>query len=310
MSWIFLFFVMLALVSLVRSRTRTRPRQQLGGFGGRPRLPQPAFTAEELASVKRSADEDVTAFGEDLRELDVDLAGHELDEAARQDYQRALDGYEAAKESVAAVSRPDEIRHVTEILEDGRYATACVRARVAGQPVPQRRPPCFFNPQHGPSVRDITWAPAGGATREVPVCAADADRIASGAEPAVRQVMVGPRRMPYYQAGPAYQPWTAGYFGGFGAMELLFVGTMMGGMWGGGFGGYDQGYDSGYDQGYDAGSDQGDGQGYDGQGYDDGGGSGADAGPDGGGYDGGGGFDGGGFDGGGFDGGGFDGGGF
>lgn len=307
MSWIFLFIVVLVIVTIVRSRSQARPRLG-GGYGGRGRIQAREFSPEELASVKRSADEDVTAFGEDLRELDVDLAGHDLDEAARQDYQRALDGYEAAKQSVAAVSRPDEIRHVTEILEDGRYATACVRARVAGQPVPQRRPPCFFNPQHGPSVRDITWAPSGGASREVPVCAADADRIASGAEPQVRQVMVGPRRMPYYQAGPAYQPWTAGYFGGFGAMEMLFVGTMMGGMWGGGFGGYD----SGYDQGYDAGANQGDGQGYDdgGQGYDDGGAAGGDAGFDGGGYDGGGYDGGGGSDGGGFDGGGFDGGGF
>ena len=294
--WIVILLVVLIVVSLMRSRTSTRSRQTLGGgYGGAGALGSTGgrrqrrdISADELASVKRSADEDVTAFGEDLRELDVDLAGREIDEPTRQDYQRALDGYEAAKQSVAAVTAPDEIRHVTEILEDGRYAVACVRAQVAGEPPPQRRPPCFFNPQHGPSVRDVAWAPSGGATRDVPACQADADRVAAGAEPQVRQVMVGPQRMPYYQAGPAYAPWTMGYFGAFGAVEMLFVGTMLGGLWGGGFGdgGYDQGYDQGYDDGSDS-ADSGDG-GVDGSGGDGGYGDGGFDGGAGGGFDGGG----------------------
>ena len=49
-------------------------------------------------------------------------------------------------------TEPDDVRHVTEIIEDGRYAIACVRARVAGDPLPTRRPPCFFDPRHGLSV--------------------------------------------------------------------------------------------------------------------------------------------------------------
>ena len=52
---------------------------------------------EELAPVRRLAFEDITAFGEDLQALDLDMSGHELDDGANADYQRALDAYESAK---------------------------------------------------------------------------------------------------------------------------------------------------------------------------------------------------------------------
>src|SRR5918995_6157485 len=122
----------------------------------------------EVAPVKRLAEEDVTALGVELQDLDIDLAGEELDPGAHADYQRALDAYESAKTAAAALTRPEDVRHVTEILEDGRYAMACVRARVAGRPLPQRRPPCFFDPRHGLSVADVPWTPPGGAPRDVP----------------------------------------------------------------------------------------------------------------------------------------------
>ena len=88
-------------------------------------------------------------------------------------------------------AEPDDVRHVTEILDDGRYAIACVRARAAGEPLPTRRPPCFFDPRHGLSVTDVPWTPPGGATRDVPACALDAERVAAGADPDSRMVMVG-----------------------------------------------------------------------------------------------------------------------
>ena len=175
----------------------------------------------DLDAVRKVADEDVTRFGEELQRLDSDLLVDPLDEAARQDYQRALDSYESAKDSMTRVTRSEEIRHVTEALEDGRYAVACVRARVAGQPLPVRRPPCFFNPAHGPSTTDIEWAPPGGQQRQVPVCAADADRVSQGAEPDVRTVPQGAGRVPYWQGGPAYSPWASGYFGGYATSGLL-----------------------------------------------------------------------------------------
>jgi hypothetical protein len=183
----------------------------------------------ELEPVRKLVFEDITALGEELQELDLELAGHELDAGMNADYQRALDSYEAAKTAGDRITEPEQVKHVTEILEDGRYAIACVRARVAGEPLPSRRPPCFFDPRHGLSVADVPWTPPGGAPRDVPACALDAERVRAGAEPDVRQVMVGSRRVPYYEGGRAYQPYAMGYFGAFGPMEWMFMGMLFSG---------------------------------------------------------------------------------
>ena len=244
---------------------------------------QRELLAAELQQVKKTAEEDVTSFGEEVAELDVITAGVELDTGGAQDYKQALDSYDVAKETLEKVDDPSDIRNVTEALEDGRYAAKCVRARVEGRPLPVRRPPCFFNPQHGPSVEDIDWAPVGGQLRPVPVCAADAERVAVGAEPAVRKVVTGDgrTRRAYWEAGPAYAEYNRGYFNSYAGSGLL-PGVLMGAMMFGGMGG---GWDGAY-------------------GGDMGGGDMGDAGGDGGGLFGGDGGDGGGLFGG--DGGGFD----
>ncbi len=220
----------------------------------------------DLEAVRRVADEDVTRFGEELQRLDGDLLVETLDEAARQDYQRALDSYESAKDSMTRLTQPEDVRHVSEALEDGRYAVTCVRARVAGEPLPTRRPPCFFNPAHGPSSTDIEWAPPGGRPRQVPVCAADADRVSQGADPDVRTVPSGVGRVPYWQGGPAYAPWAGGYFGGYvasGLVPAILIGSLMAPTWDGGFDG-DIAGDGGFDGGFDGGGGWGDGGGFDG----------------------------------------------
>ena len=183
----------------------------------------------ELEPVRKLAYEDVTALGEELQLLDLDLAGTQLEPGANADYQRALDSYESAKTAADSITEPEHVKHVTEILEDGRYAMACVRARVAGDPLPKRRPPCFFDPRHGLSVEDVAYTPPGGAERDVPACALDAERVRAGAEPDIRKVMVGSQRVPYWQGGRAYQPYAAGYFGTFGPMDWMFVGLLFGG---------------------------------------------------------------------------------
>jgi hypothetical protein len=183
----------------------------------------------ELAPVRRLAEEDVTALGVELQDLDAEMAGRPLGAGENADYQRALDAYESAKVAAASMTRPDDVRHVTEILEDGRYAMACVRARVEGRPLPTRRPPCFFDPRHGMSVADVPWTPPGGTQRDVPACQLDVERVRAGAEPDIRKVMVGSRRVPYWQGGRAYQPYAAGYFGGFGPMEWMFMGMLFSG---------------------------------------------------------------------------------
>src|SRR6476620_10379211 len=200
----------------------------------------------QLATSKRAADEDVTKFGEELQRLDADVAGHALDEPMQQDYQRALDAYDDAKMSLDAVTKPDEIRHVTAILEDGRYAVACVKARIARQPLPAKRPPCFFNPAHGPSSRDVDWAPPGGVARTVPACPADEERVLAGADPYIRTVQVGAQRVPYWEGGPAYAPWAQGYYSRWNGSDML-SGMLIGGMLFGGMGNMFSGVGAGGD---------------------------------------------------------------
>jgi hypothetical protein len=166
--------------------------------------------AAELEPVKKLAYGDITALGVELQDLGEDMSGQDLDKGARSDYQRALDAYESAKMAGDYMTSPDEITHVTKILDDGRYAIACVRARVAGQPLPTRRPACFFDPRHGMAVEDVPYAPPGGVERDVPACALDAERVKAGAEPDSRMVMVGSQRVPYWQGGRTYAPYAQG----------------------------------------------------------------------------------------------------
>lgn len=231
--------------------------------------------AKELADLKDSVYEDVTRLGEDISALNLNVTDPRLDPAARDDYRRAMDSYDRAKAAAEGARGPEDMRQVTTALEDGRYYMTAVRARLSGQPVPERRAPCFFNPQHGPSVQDVSWAPPGGAPREVPACAADAQRVLSGYDPDTRLVTVGGHRRPYWDAGPAYAPYAGGYYSGFGGGNMLsgiLIGTALGSMFGGGWGGggYDAGYAAGYDAGADGGGDWGDGG--DGGGFDIGGG--------------------------------------
>ena len=183
----------------------------------------------ELEPVRKLAFEDVTAFGEELQVSTWTWPAASSTPGEHADYQRALDSYESAKRAADKITEPEHVKGVTEIVEDGRYAMACVRARVDGLPLPTRRPPCFFDPRHGLSVEDVPYTPPGGAQRDVPACALDAERVRAGAEPDIRKVMVGDRRVPYFQGGRAYQPYAAGYFGGFGPMDMMFMGMLFGG---------------------------------------------------------------------------------
>jgi hypothetical protein len=166
----------------------------------------------ELDAVRRLAEEDVIFLGEELRRLDARTSGQELDENARRDYQTALDAYESAQRAVDRIGSPDEISRVVDSLAAGRFAIACVVARVEGGPIPQERTPCFFNPQHGPATTEMLWTRPGRGTRRVPVCAQDAARGADGEEPEVRMIKLRGRMVPYWEAGEMIQPYTKGYF--------------------------------------------------------------------------------------------------
>lgn len=157
--------------------------------------------AEQLRVRRRMVREDVTHFGEQLGDLHVETLTTDLDEDMRADYQSALDAYEEAKAAYAAAGDEPALRLVDAILGDGRFAVARVLARRDGTPLPERRGPCFFNPQHGPAVADVSWTPPGGVEREVPVCRSDQRRLTEGFLPQVRMVMVAGHLVPWWAAG-------------------------------------------------------------------------------------------------------------
>ncbi len=187
--------------------------------------------ARQLAAVRSTIDRDVTEYGERLAAVDVQ--DPDLDDAARADLQRALDDYDRARMSVAAMRRPADAEAVTTALEDGRYALACAQARMTGDEVPARRPPCFVDPRHGPSVGDVLWAPPGLGPRDVPMCAACRTTVETGGTPVAFDVETADgQRRPYYQAGPEYGAYAQGYYSPFaGVMTAVLMGTMLSSMW-------------------------------------------------------------------------------
>jgi len=206
----------LGLLGLSRRRQRKRAEEQVRA---------------ELEEVKQVAREDLVALGDDIRALDLDVQMPDADPEGKQHYNQAVERYSEAEQALDGATRPEHIERVTSALEEGRWAMAAAKAELAGQEAPERRPPCFFDPRHGPSVSDVEWAPPGGQPRAVPVCAADLQRIQDGIEPESRQVPVGGQMVPYWAAGPAYMPWAGGFFGG-GLLPGLFLGSMLGGGFG------------------------------------------------------------------------------
>jgi len=192
---------------------------------------QRRIAARQLVSVRAAVDSDVTEYGERLAA--IDLADPDMDDDARSDIQLALDDYDRARSAVAGMRRPSDAEAVTTALENGRYALACAQARLDREPLPDRRPPCFVDPRHGPSVTDLLWAPPGLGERDVPVCAACRTTIEEGGTPVGLDVetMDGQRR-PYYQAGREFGPYAQGYYSPFsGVMGAVLMGTMLSSMW-------------------------------------------------------------------------------
>jgi hypothetical protein len=214
----------------------------------------------ELEDLRTAARDDLVALGDDVRDVDLDVEQPGAHPQARAELGRGLEAYERAERLLGAARRPEDIAEVTRTIDDGRQAMAACRALLDGQEPPPRRPPCFFDPRHGPSVTEAEWAPPGGQPRPVPVCAADAARIDDGEEPATREVLAGGQAVPYYMAPSYFGPWAGGFFGGGGSLFLpgLLAGTLLGGSlfgptvaYGGGWG--DGGWGDGGGGGFDVG---------------------------------------------------------
>lgn len=200
--------------------------------GGAARSGKARLSAADTArmdAVRRVASEDVTQLGEQLQ---AEPIPDSLGDEALGDWQRALDAYENAKQALESAQTPEDLQWVTRALDDGRFALATLAARRDGRELPSRRGPCFFDQRHGISVQDSAWAPPGGASRDVPVCAACAARLADGISPDARTVDTADGQRPYWEAGPEYGPWARGWYGAQGAYLLngMLVGTMLGSM--------------------------------------------------------------------------------
>jgi hypothetical protein len=209
---------------------------------------------QELEEVKHAAREDLLSLGDDIRALDLDVEMPGVNPAAKDGYNRAVELYDQANRAFDAARRPEDLAAVTSALEEGRFEMASAKALLQGQPPPERRPPCFFDPRHGPSVADVDWSPPGGSPRPVPACAACLQRVERGQEPAARQVVIAGRTVPYWNTPAYYGPWAGGYFGGFGGGSFL-TGLLLGDMLGGSFGGWGDGWGDGWDDGNFGGGD-------------------------------------------------------
>jgi len=247
---IFLAVIVLVVVAvIVWARRRSRAAQ-----------------AKRIAALRGVLDEDVTQLGERLGSFD--LSDPRLDDEGRADLQKALDSYSRASDAAARATSDGDVTRATNELEEGRYALACVEARMDGRALPAHRPPCFVDPRHGPSTDDVDWAPDGGPAHPVPVCASCAASLRAGSTPAAREVETASGRVPYWRAGTSYAPYARGYYSNWGdILPALFIGTMMASAFsmpaaaaapmtmdtgGGGFGGGDFG-DGGFGGGGDFG---------------------------------------------------------
>jgi len=177
----------------------------------------------ELKEAKLAAQDDLIALSTGVTDHDADVAIRDNPEAA-QEQAAALSAYERGTAALDAARRPQDMGAVSRAIAEGQYHLASAEALAAGQPRPERRPSCFFDPRHGMSVTDAYWAPPdGGPGRTVPVCSADAHKLERGIEPEMRKVEADGGPVNYVNAGFA-----PAYWGGFGLAPGLFTGFLLG----------------------------------------------------------------------------------
>jgi hypothetical protein len=121
-------------------RVRTRRREQ-----------------QALEEVREAAKDDLVALADDVQKLEDAVDAPNAPAQAKEEYQTALERYDEANQAFDRARRPEDMAAVTEALEEGRYRMACADARLNGRQPPERRPPCFFDPRHGPSTRDVQY---------------------------------------------------------------------------------------------------------------------------------------------------------
>jgi hypothetical protein len=172
-------------------------------------------SSTQFAEVRATAQDDLKALADDLGNLSVDFQAEEASSPrAVNQYTRAFEYLERAEQAMERARDPHDLAQVSTAVESGRFSMAAARALFERRDPPRRRPPCFFDTRHGPSVHDVGWEPPDGPPRPVPACTACMRQIANGVQPQPRRVRAGLRRVPFYEAPPHYESWFGGYFGG------------------------------------------------------------------------------------------------
>jgi uncharacterized membrane protein YgcG len=209
----------------------------------------------ELDEAKSAAQDDLIALSSRITDQDADISIRNSQEAAAEQG-AALTAYERGTAALDAARRVGDMGAVSRAIAEGQYRLACAEALASGQPKPDPRPSCFFDPRHGMSVSDVYWSPAdGGPARTVPACSACAHKLERGIEPEMRKVEVNGTPVNYVNAGFA-----PSYWGGFGFLPGMFTGFLLGEALGsfaypGAYGFGDAGYGGDYDGGDASGGD-------------------------------------------------------
>ena len=197
---------------------------------------------QELREAKAAAQDDLIALSAGVTDHGADVSISSHPEAAAEQA-AALNAYERGTAALDAARSVKDMGAVSRAIAEGQYHLASAQALAAGEPKPDRRPLCFFDPRHGMSVRDVLWTPPdGGPLRPVPACADDARKVEQGIEPEMRTVEVRGAPVNYVNAGFA-----PAYWGGFGFLPGMFSGFLLGEALSPGFGypGYFGGYGDG-----------------------------------------------------------------
>jgi hypothetical protein len=175
----------------------------------------------ELTEAKAAAQDDLIALSSRITDHQNDVSIQSSPEAITEQ-EAALAAYERGTKALDAARRPVDMRAVSRAIAEGQYRLACAEALANGQPKPGRRPMCFFDPRHGMSVADVSWAPPdGGPSRMVPACVDCERKVDQGLQPDMRTVQDSSgSRVVYVNSGFA-----PAYWGGFG-----YGGAMLGGF--------------------------------------------------------------------------------
>jgi uncharacterized membrane protein YgcG len=178
----------------------------------------------ELNEAKAAAQDDLIALSNRITDHENDVSVQSNPEAVAEQA-AALAAYERGTSALDAARRPADMRAVSRAIAEGQYRLACAEALANGQPKPGRRPMCFFDPRHGMSVTDVSWAPSdGGPSRMVPACVDCARKVEQGIQPDMRTVRDNSgSRVVYVNSGFA-----PAYWGGFGYGGDMFTGFLLG----------------------------------------------------------------------------------